>query len=266
MRTLGFGSSSASKKDGKKNGVTSPSVSMSSMEMSSDSPKTSGSGGGLILFNFERTTKAFEQIQDTFSKDHQPLCNTTEFVTAMREVVNLFDILGSAFTFVRRDIENKINIIDSFGQRDAENYTHLYNGVQFELDVEKARIQPGDPPSCARTLLRLMWALKFADLLLEGLKMAFDAKSSLTPSERSLKWAVARAYEEALAEHHSWTIRRAVKSACMLLPTKETFVTRLGLTSPQKRDDSLTQLAVVMSPLVQRMYGFYNDESILDLP
>lgn len=183
----------------------------------------------------------------------------------MREVIKLFETLGTAFTFVKRDMHTKIAIIDDFCQRDATNYQHLHDAVEFEIRTNAARIEPGDAPSFSRTLLRLMWALKFADLLLDGLRMAFDPSSDLSTSERTMKWTVGRAYESALAEHHSWTIRRAVKSACLLLPTKEVFFDRLGV-KPDCRDHFLSRLALSMSPLVKRTYAFYESNHLLDLP
>lgn len=217
------------------------------------------------VFSFERMTRSFEDIQREYEIHPRPLPSTCQFVTAMREVVNLFETLGTAFTFVKRDIDNKINVIDSFAANDPTNFAHLHDAVQFELRANTARIEQGAPPSCSRTLLRLMWALKFADRLLDGLKKAFDPNSDLTTNERTLKLAVGRAYDAALAENHSWTIRRTVKSACMLLPSKESFIQRLGVDTAEC-EEHFSRLAVSMSSLVSRMYAFYEENQILDLP
>lgn len=216
-------------------------------------------------FDFERMTCCFEKIDEEYRACQRPLPATASFVTAMREVVKLFETLGSAFSFVKKDMDLKIGIIASYAQTDPTHFEQLHDGVEYELRTNSARIEPGAPASCSRTLLRLMWALKFADVLLGGLRKAFDEKLNLPPCERTLKWVVNRAYEDALAEHHSWTIRRAVKSACVLLPSKESFVIRVRLT-PAQRDDILGRLGACMSPLVKRMYAYYESNHILDLP
>lgn len=217
------------------------------------------------IFDFARMTKSFEFIEADYVSNPRPLPETNRFVTAMREVLNLFDTLGAAFSFVRTDIDDKITIIEKFAISDTEQFSHLHDAVCHEMNTGKARVKTGDPPSCSRTLLRLMWALKFSDSLLEGLKKAFDPQSDLLENERTLKLAVSRAYEQALAKHHAWAIRKAVKTACLLLPSKETFILRLGLES-DNRDASLGRLAASMSLLVKRMYSFYEANNILDLP
>lgn len=216
-------------------------------------------------FDFDRMTESFESVQKDFLDKPRPLPSADRFSAAMQEVVKLFELLGSAFAFVKRDIDSKIAIIDEYAERDPRNFAHLHDAVCFEMKNDTARQAPTMPRSCSRTILRLMWALKFAGLLLDGLFLAFDPASSLPPTSRTLKWAVARAYGEALAEHHSWTMRKAVRSACMLLPTKESFIARIGI-DHDGRDESLRRLSSSMSPLVTRMYAFYETNELLDLP
>lgn len=216
-------------------------------------------------FDFIRMTECFERIQQEYENTGYELPSTSLFVTAMREVVKLFVTLGSAFTFVKRDLDIKIDIIATYARDDASHFAQLQQAVEYELSLNIARMEAGGRISCSRTLLRLMWALKFADLLLYGLKRAFDDNLKLLASERTLKYAVNHAYENALAEHHSWAIRRTVKSACLLLPTKESFMQRFGI-NDDARDSVLTRLAFCMSPLVERMYAYYDCNHILDLP
>lgn len=216
-------------------------------------------------FDFERMTQCFERIDGEYQACKRPLPAAASFVTAVREVIKLFETLGSAFAFVKKDMDIKVGIIETYSHNDAIHFGQLHDAVEYELRTNNARIEPGGQPSCSRTLLRLMWALKFANILLDGLRKSFDENCDLPQSERTLKWVVNRAYEDALAEHHSWAIRRAVKSACLLLPSKESFVTRVGLT-PAQRDDILGRLGTCMSPLVKRMYAYYEANHILDLP
>lgn len=124
---------------------------------------------------------------------------------------------------------------------------------------------PDGTPSCSRTLLRLMWALKFSNYLLEGLGKTSDPESGLADGDRTLKWAVGRAYDSALAEHHSWAVRRSVKTACTLLPTTEAFMNRVGV-DLKRSEGYISRLSVYMSPLVERMYKYYEEKDLLQLP
>lgn len=184
----------------------------------------------------------------------------------MTEVLSLFETLGSAFTFVKRDIEKKLSVISRYASSDPTNFSDLNEAIFHECHNASlhARLSDGTP-SCARTLLRLMWALKFADSLLDGLGQAFNPASTLRSYDRTLKWAVTRAYDDALSEHHSWTIRRSVKGACLLLPTKETFMHRVGV-DLERSEEFIQRLSVSMSPLVNRMYIFYEKYDLLGLP
>lgn len=220
-------------------------------------------------FDFEQMTRAFERVQDDFAADARPgrpLPTTERFLAAMGEVNKLFETLGSAFSFVKRDIEKKLATIARHLAADPEHYADLNDALEYETahGLLEERNDEG-LPSCARTLLRLMWALKFSDSLLEGLGQAFDPNSGLSYYNRSLKWAVARAYDAALAEHHSWTIRRTVKGACVLLPSKEMFMEKVGI-DHNRREEYIQRLSVSMSPLVTRMYAHYDKHDLLALP
>ena len=216
-------------------------------------------------FDFERMICAFESIETEYRSTGQPLPSSSRFLEAMLEVNALFETLGSAFSFVKRDIERKITVVNRYATIDPTNFSQLTSAVNYEIANRKLTpIHLDNMPNCSRTLLRLMWALKFADNLLDGLAQAFNPNSSLSYSNRTLRWAVGRAYEETLAEHHSWTIRRAVKGACLVLPSKESFMDRVGV-EPHRSEPMLARLATSMSPLVTRMYAFYEKHGLLNL-
>lgn len=109
-----------------------------------------------------------------------------------------------------------------------------------------------------------MWALKFADTLLHALGAAFDPNSKMRDYDRTLRFAVGKAYDDALAQHHSWTVRRSVKGACLLLPSKEAFMDRVGV-DLSRRDEFIKRLSHSMSPLVTRMYAYYEKHDLLGL-
>lgn len=221
-------------------------------------------------FNFDRMTSCFEKIQEDYTSTRsaipRPLPNTERFLTAMDEVTKLFETLGTAFTFVKRDIDKKLSVISRHAIADPPHFADLNTAVAHEIVQRTLSTRAEDGlPSCARTLLRLMWALKFADVLLDGLRQAFDPKSGLSSYNRTLRWAATRAYDATFAERHTWTMRRSVMGACVLLPTKEAFMDRLGVDA-EKRKEFMKRLSLSMSPLVERMYAFYDKNDLLNLP
>lgn len=216
--------------------------------------KIEGSCGAKMGFDFEEMTRAFERIEREHEGEEQgPLPSTERFLQAMGEVNKLFEMLGSAFSFVKRDIEKKMGIISRYAKADAENYRDLNDAIAYEIETGQTTGREDGGASLSRTLLRLMWALKFSDGLLEGIGAAFDGEGNGT-----LRWAVSRAYDNALAEHHSWAIRRSVKGACVFLPSKEAFLERVGVDLGRK-EEFLERLSNSMTLLVERMYLVYQD-------
>ncbi len=215
-----------------------------------------GNGGGDGgAFDFGRLVSAFEGV--TFpnmkkdlnlldASEQGALPYTTPFVRAMGEVAQLFDHLGTAFLFVRRDIESKTSILRGYAAERPE----LERAVLQEVHDGVADCTA--PPSASRTLLRLMWALRFIDELLTVLR---------TDKSATLRAAVTHAYDAALAEHHTWALRRTVRTATVALPSAETFVQRVGV-----KPVYLDRLAKTMSPMVSTMYRFYEKHGLLGLP
>lgn len=227
-------------------------------------------------FDFEGMVAAFEDVTfpsspssaaaPTTSLSLSPLLpHAQPFLAAMSEVALLFDHLGGGFAFVRRDITSKVALLSSF--------TPLI--TDFTSTALTEARTPKRPSPATRTLLRLMWACRFLDVLMRELADAFAADSAsesgasseddARPRPRSitLRDAVSHAYDAALAKHHSWGVRRTVSAAVYLLPTKEVFVHKLGV-DLAKRDDYLTRINASLSPLVLRMYAFYDLHELHD--
>lgn len=108
-------------------------------------------------FSFERMLVSFESL--TFSYDgDSALPDTEPFVVAMKEVGKLFDHLGTGFGFVKRDVEQKVEVVVTLTGVDPEGNKSLQDGVLREIRENKHRVK--NPPSLSRTILRLMWATR----------------------------------------------------------------------------------------------------------
>lgn len=222
-------------------------------------------------FSFERLTTSFERLHHAHEMhaDRPALPPTALFLHAMAEVVSMFETLGSAFSFVKRDLDKKMALISRAALLDPPNYSDLSRALAHErvngLVHGHGHAHGHGSHSVARTLLRLMWALRFADRLLCALGRAFDDDLPMAAHQRTLRFAVAAAYDDALAAQHSWAVRRSVKGACLLLPGKEAFMARVGL-DEKDREPIMRRLQASMSPLVARMYAYYEKHGLLQLP
>lgn len=204
-------------------------------------------------FSFERLVASFQKM--SFAKPSNKVNeegalpnNCTCFLKAIDEIILLFDELGAAFGFVAHEIQRKADLLKSYSAQSPRRYVSLENAVSEEVRDGTADRKP--PPSGSRTLLRLMWALKFIDCLLKNLHT----------NHGTLKQAVTVAYNSALAEHHAWPLRTSVKAAINVLPSKEHFVNRIGATKTL-----VEKLSAILSPMVTAMYKYYEKRKLLDL-
>jgi hypothetical protein len=226
-------------------------------------------------FDFEKMVCAFEAVSfgDPLPPAERPpppprLPLARPFLAAMSEVALLFDHLGTGFSFVRRDISAKVAVMHAHTPA-ADDLSDMIL-AEHPADGSAGVVPAGAPPA-TRTLLRLMWATRFLDVLMHELAASFaadsasesgvsesdDGRGAAAARTRTLRDAVSRAYDVALAKHHSWGVRRTVAAAVYLLPSKEAFVEKLGV-DLSRRDEYLARINVSLSPLVGRMYAFYD--------
>lgn len=223
-------------------------------------------------FDLAKMEACFRVLEQEHVSGEMPLPKAASFLAAISEMVLLFDILTSALNFVRRDMQSKIDIIAGYCgiddvQRPSEpvSIPELTVLVRDEIQNGKLVTKRGESPSASRTILRLLWALQFFNVFLDGLNQIMDPTSRLKEGERTIKWAVARSYSMTLSAHHSWVMRSAVNSACILLPSKEEFFLRIGV-SARQRAILLQRLTDYMPSIVGRMHVFYKENAMLDLP
>lgn len=206
---------------------------------------------------------SLKQVLDTFS-----LCLSENkevyiehYVEGWRGLVRFMNSLGSVFTFISKDAVNKIDILVNF--LNGENGTH-YNTIQsmvkYELDNGLVDLTKRDkyPESGCRTLLRLHRALRWLELFLERLRTSSeDSKTSVMCSE---------AYNESLAQHHAWIIRKAAGMAFCALPGRPTFFEVMNVGTP----DQVVAMLGEALPLISEVYNItenlYAQHELLQLP
>ncbi|KAI3356957.1 hypothetical protein L3Q82_003600 [Scortum barcoo] len=183
------------------------------------------------------------------------------YVDGWRELVKFLNSLGSVFGFISKDAVNKIKILVAY--LDGENssqYVTVQSMVKYELDnglVDLTK-RGNYPESGCRTLLRLHRALKWLELFLERLRTSSeDGKTSVMCAD---------AYNESLAQHHPWVVRKAAGMAFCVLPARVTFFEVLNAGPPEQAVAMLGEALPLISEVYQVTEVLYAQHNLLDLP
>ncbi len=107
-----------------------------------------------------------------------------------------FDHLGYVFKFVKNDVVDKLNILQTFVDKDKNGLSH-FDTIQKAIDYEtEHNLIKTNPDNFARTLLRLHRALIFIVQLLQGL--------SDRPSSENTATIAGNCYNATLHQHRMY--------------------------------------------------------------
>ncbi|KAF3697276.1 Ceramide-1-phosphate transfer protein Glycolipid transfer protein domain-containing protein 1 [Channa argus] len=204
-----------------------------------------------------------KEVLDTFK-----LCLTENkevylehYVAGWRGLVKFLNSLGSIFGFISKDAVNKIQILVTYlNGENGSQYVTVQSMVKYELDNELVDItrRGSHPESGCRTLLRLHRALRWLELFLERLRTSSeDSKTSVMCAE---------AYNESLAKHHPWVIRKAAGMAFCVLPGRPAFFEVMNVSPPEQVVPMLGEAIPLISEVYQVTEGLYAQHNLLDLP
>ncbi|XP_075166610.1 ceramide-1-phosphate transfer protein [Haematobia irritans] len=165
-------------------------------------------------FDIEKVTKVFQEClrdEDDVIMD--------DYLNAYEEINKFFLLLGSVFGFVSSDVRTKIDILTTFrkGTENADKFVTFKTMILYEVD--SGLLKDSKYVSGSRTLLRLHRGLEFIyEFLTQLADLAEDVKVQQTCKA---------AYENTLAKHHTWVIRKGAVVAMYTLPTKEELMKRV---------------------------------------
>lgn len=183
------------------------------------------------------------------------------YVAGWRGLVKFLNSLGSVFGFISKDAVNKIKIL--VGHLEGENgsqYVTFQSMVKYELEKELVDLtkRGTHPESGCRTLLRLHRALRWLELFLERLRTSSeDSKTSVMCAE---------SYNESLAQHHAWVIRKAAGMAFCVLPGRASFFEVMNVGTPEQVVAMLGEALPLISEVYQITEELYAQNNMLDLP
>lgn len=140
----------------------------------------------------------------------------SQYLAGWRELIKLLTPLGSIFAFATSEAFTKVTALEArVHGPEAAHYTSLAAMVAWERRaglLERPGIGPGDPAnSGSRTMLLLHRALRWSQLCLH--RVATGTLGGPGAGEQC-----SDAYNLALAPHHPWLVRQAVRLAFLSFP------------------------------------------------
>ncbi|XP_021472288.2 ceramide-1-phosphate transfer protein [Oncorhynchus mykiss] len=204
-----------------------------------------------------------QEVLDTFKSclsEHKEVF-LEHYVAGWRGLVRFMNCLGSVFSFISKDAVNKIQIlVNHLNGENGAHYVTIQSMVKYELDSQLVDLtkRGSFPESGCRTLLRLHRALRWLELFLERLQTSTeDSNTSVMCTE---------AYNESLAQHHTWIIRKAAGTAFWALPGRATFFDVMNVGSPEQVMAVLGDTLPLISEVYQVTEDLYAQNNILELP
>ncbi|GFO36066.1 glycolipid transfer protein domain-containing protein 1 [Plakobranchus ocellatus] len=179
------------------------------------------------------------------------------YVNAYEELCKLFRHFGTVFSFVTSDVEEKIGILRDYRKSEhAEQYKTIQSMLAYEVSSETVKKKKHN--SGSRTLLRLHRALEFiTEFLLK-----------LRESDNHIKFSnvVTKAYDDTLAKHHPWLIKKAVHVAMYMLPSRPDLMKKMGLKDEEKDMNVVMELVKELNYIYSITQELYAKDKLLDLP
>ncbi|XP_028663569.1 ceramide-1-phosphate transfer protein [Erpetoichthys calabaricus] len=198
-------------------------------------------------------------FQSCLSDNEEVLVDS--YVAGWRVLVRFMNSLGTIFSFISKDAVNKMQIM--VNHRNGENgdkYLTIQSMVQYELNNNLVDLKKrGDySESGCRTILRLQRALLWLKLFLEKLRTSSeDDKTSIMCTE---------AYNDSLAQHHSWVIRKAATMAFYALPARATFFEVMNVGTQEQVVSMLEEAVPLISKVHEITENLYSQSNLLELP
>ncbi|KAL0042833.1 hypothetical protein WJX79_001075 [Trebouxia sp. C0005] len=144
--------------------------------------------------------------------------STLQFAKACEAILPVFDRLGQAFAFAKKDMVVKRESLEQ-----ASSRLPTLNAV---VAADKKAGTVTTKNSCSRNLHRLLSSISFISSLLQNL--AADKACTLHT-------ATASAYSSTMAPMHNFFVRTAVKGGMYTLPTRAGFLQSIGETEESAR-------------------------------
>lgn len=158
------------------------------------------------------------------------------------------------FSFVESDVSSKRDILSELHSKDPS----IYGTVLSMVDSEHK--DPQNPQGQgSRTFLRLHRALAFL------IKFVEDVYNN---SDDHVAARFRFCYQETLAPHHTWIIRKTVEFASKMVPSRGTLIEVIfhANSDPDHVDKSATDFLEITQTVYKRVQTIYETRDLLNLP
>ncbi|XP_042287110.1 glycolipid transfer protein domain-containing protein 2 isoform X2 [Thunnus albacares] len=214
------------------------------------------------------------------------------YLSSWDELVRFMEALGPMVGLISKEIETKTSIIRQLALLAEENpetklpdlhsinslnvgteikntaeasqHTGAYHSVRSMILVELNRglvdFRHQTDSGC-RTLLRLHRALLWLKLFLEKLAETPVAGRLRSPSELCRE-----AYQNTLAHHHTWFVRRAAELAFIAMPERSFFFRLVCVQNQEELSIVLSRVVQAIGEVYDRTQKALEDNGMLDLP
>uniref|UniRef100_A0AAQ6ISJ2 Glycolipid transfer protein domain-containing protein n=1 Tax=Anabas testudineus TaxID=64144 RepID=A0AAQ6ISJ2_ANATE len=185
------------------------------------------------------------------------------YLSSWDELVKFMDALGPMVGLISKEIESKTSIILT-GKNKVSKHIGAYHSVRSMIWVELNRGVVNfhhQTDSGCRTLLRLHRALLWLKLFLEKL-----AETPATGHFRSPSELCREAYQNTLAMHHTWFVRRAAELAFIALPERGFFFRLVCVQNQEGLRTILNRVARAIGEVYDRTQKALEENGMLDLP
>eukprot|EP00771_Trimastix_marina_P001353 gnl/Trimastix_PCT/2420.p2 GENE.gnl/Trimastix_PCT/2420~~gnl/Trimastix_PCT/2420.p2 ORF type:complete len:231 (+),score=68.08 gnl/Trimastix_PCT/2420:33-695(+) len=176
------------------------------------------------------------------------------FLTACRQVTNIFDILGStAFAAPRNDMRGNIEKIRRVHQANPGAHSHLFKTLLAEKVANQSKVDS----SATVGLLWLTRGLEFTHAFIDQLRIG---AANLKTSE-----LLKVAYQNTLSAYHGFAVRQLIKLAFRAAPKRHKLIHQLFEGVPEEVWlAQLLEWARIFAPMLQSIKQFYTDNGLED--
>ncbi len=207
--------------------------------------------GKLLVSAFHQCTiKSNEKLEN-----HDDI-SIREYLIAYNEVIKFLEKLGAIFYFVVADIREKIEILEQHIHEKPEHYQTIQKMIEFEKRENHLLKKNEKPNNGARTILRLHRALLFIYKFLNNLYASNPASSSSD--------ICVNAYDETLAQYHTWLVKKAAILGMRMIPNREVVIGYMS------QDEAEIHKFPIYFTRIINVYNITQDiyatHQILDLP
>lgn len=209
------------------------------------------------------------------------------YLSSWDELVRFMEALGPMVGLISKEIESKTTIIRQLATQSEQDpeaelgpNVHSKNTVNTDLEASRhngayhsvrsmilVELDQGvvdfhqQTDSGCRTILRLHRALLWLKLFLEKL-----AETPVTGRLRSPSELCREAYQNTLANYHTWLVRRAAELAFIAMPERGFFFRLVCVQNQEELSALLSKVVQAIGEVYDRTQKALEENDMLDLP